>query len=385
MFPLLPLAAGSAVLTVGIALRKKRKTKPFIMKLVGKQPHQQKNELQRLKEEVTARLMGVDERYHAFIQAHIDPLLGKTRNAQLQDILSEDALALSPEERNGNRRVGLGMFAVGLAILSQWTFGSLMYLAILVGFTSTLPTYHLAYQQWKETKQLTALQLVCIYALFLWFGGYATIAALGTLLLGIVFKIKAITENQSRNNLVNIFQFQPDKVWIRSNGSEVEIPFDQLESGDTLVLSAGQIVPVDGTIIAGLATVDQHMLTGEAQPVEKSVGDGVLASTLLISGQVDICVEKTGTETTAGQIEHILNETAQYKTTTALKITEITDRLALPTLALSTVSWPIIGPVGAVNLMLIWFTSWYSIFMIKALITVLLSVQIVIMLVDVHH
>ena len=103
--------------------------------------------------------------------------------------------------------------------------------------------------------------------------------------MGVGFKIKAMTENQSRNNLVNVFQLQPGKVWVRNNGIEIEVPFEDLQVGDTLVLHAGQVVPVDGRIIAGIATVDQQMLTGEAQPVEKGIDDAVLASTLLISGQ----------------------------------------------------------------------------------------------------
>jgi Cu2+-exporting ATPase len=165
-----------------------------------------------------------------------------------------------------------------------------------------------------------------------------------------MLKVKAISENQSRNNLVNLFQLQPARVWVRSQGSEIEIPFEQLQIGDTVVLHAGQIVPVDGTIIAGVATVDQHMLTGEAQPVEKKVGDGVLAATLLIAGQIDIAVEKTSTETTAGQIVAILNRTAQDSKPTPAKGIATADHLVMPTLALSAISWPFLGPAGAISI-----------------------------------
>ena len=267
------------------------------------------------------------------------------------DMLSEEALALSPEERLANHRLALGTLAMGLAILGKWVFTPLRPLAILIGFSAMWNNYYYAWLQWKHTRRLGNIHLICIYILFLWLGGYATIGALGALLLGIGLKVKAITENQSRNNLVTIFELQPGHVWLRRGDSEVEIPFDQLQIGDILVVHAGQIVPVDGTIIAGMATVDQHMLTGEAQPVEKTIGSTLLAGTLLISGKVDVQVEKTGTETTAGQIGQILNQTAQYNTTTALKVIEMSDRFALPTLALSAVSWPFIGPARAVSLM----------------------------------
>jgi Cu2+-exporting ATPase len=58
-------------------------------------------------------------------------------------------------------------------------------------------------------------------------------------------------------------------VWLLSNGVETEISFESLKHGDIVVVNAGETIPVDGTITAGMATVDQHLLTGESQPVEK--------------------------------------------------------------------------------------------------------------------
>ena len=192
--------------------------------------------------------------------------------------------------------------------------------------------------------------MLCIYSLYLWLGGYAAAGGLGAALFGLMLKTKTLSENQSRNNLISLFQLQPDKVWVRNNGIEIEIPFDQVQIGDTIVLHAGQIVPVDGTIVAGVATIDQHMLTGEGQPVEKRVDDAVLAATLLISGQIDIKVEKTSKETTAGQIAELLNRTAGNSKPNVRAGISTIDWLVLPTLALSAASWPFIGTAGAVSL-----------------------------------
>ncbi|MGB0383641.1 MAG: heavy metal translocating P-type ATPase [Ardenticatenaceae bacterium] len=362
---MLSLTIGGALLGTlgtGITLLKRRQSPKLIEILLDSSrgtkeqkktsPWQRRTfDIQQLTTKIKSRLAAADERYQHFVQTTIDPWLGKTRHAQMQEMLSEEALALSAEERFANHRLALGVLATGLAILGELLFPSLMPLAISVGLLAMWNNYSIAWRQWQQTKRLGNIHLICIYIVFLWLGGYATIGALGALLLGIALKVKAISENQSRNNLFTIFQLQPGKVWVRVGGSEVEIPFDQLQLGDRLVLHGGQIVPVDGTIVAGLATVDQHKLTGEAQPVEKSIGQTVLAGTLLISGCVDVRVEKTGTETTAGQIGEILNQTAQYNTTTALKVIEMADRFALPTLALSVMSWPLIGPVRAVSLM----------------------------------
>ncbi len=305
--------------------------------------------IEQIRKVLVPRLTAVDGRYQRFVQAKIDPLLGNTQRSQLQEMLNGDALALRPEEQMANRRFGLGLSALSLALLSNF-FAPLLPAAIAIGLLASSAKYPHAYRQWKETGKLGAVHLICVYSLYLWLGGYASAGALGAVLYGLMLKAKAVSENQSRNNLVNLFQLQPDKVWVRIEGLEIEIPFEQLQVGDTLVVHAGQIVPVDGTIIAGEATVDQQMLTGEAQPVEKSLGDPVLASTLVISGRVDIAVEKTSAETTAGQIAAILNRAAQNSKPTSVSAVAAADRLALPTLAFSLASWPFIGTAGAVSL-----------------------------------
>jgi len=306
--------------------------------------------IQQIRKVISPRLTAVDRKYQRFVQTKIDPLLGNTQRSQLQEVLNGEALTLRPEEQMANRRFGLGLSALTLALLSNWVFAPLLPAAIVIGLLASSAKYPHAYRQWKETGKLGAVHLICVYSLYLWLGGYASAGALGAVLYGLMLKAKAVSENQSRNNLVNLFQLQPDKVWVRVEDLEIEIPFEQLQVGDTLVVHAGQIVPVDGTIIAGEATVDQQMLTGEAQPVEKSIGDPVLASTLVISGRVDIAVEKTSAETTAGQIAAILNRAAQNSKPTSVSAVAAADRLALPTLAFSLASWPFIGTAGAVSL-----------------------------------
>jgi heavy metal translocating P-type ATPase len=306
--------------------------------------------IKRIGQKVGPQIELIDEKYQLFVQRRIDPLLGSTQRSQLRDLLNGEAVVLSKEEQVANRRLGLGLGALSLSIMSMLVFAPLMPLAIACGLLASSSKYPHAYRQWKETGRLGAIHLICIYSLYLWFGGYAAAGSLGAALFGLMLKAKVVGENQSRNNLISLFQLQPDTVWIRVDEVEVEIPFDALKIGDTLVLHAGQIVPVDGKILTGVATIDQHMLTGEAQPVEKLVGDEVLASTMVISGRVDVRVEKTSAETTAGQIAAILNRAAQNSKPLGVSTMAVADRLALPTVALSLTSMPFIGLDGAVSL-----------------------------------
>jgi Cu2+-exporting ATPase len=310
-----------------------------------------RNGLSHLYQTVKTQLAQVDERYQQLVQVHVDPLLGKTRHSQLQEMVGDAAVTLHPDEARANRRFGLGVLSLGLALAGQWVFTPLMPVAIGVGLVATSAKYPIAYQMWQENKRIGGIHLLLVYSLAMWLGGYAAAGALGSVLFGLMLKIRALTELRSQDNLIHMFQLQPDKVWVRTDGGEVEIPFSQVGIGDTIVLYGGQVVPVDGTILAGVATIDQHMLTGESQPVEKKVGDPVLASTLVISGQIDVRVEKTSKETTAGQIAEILNRTAEGSQPILLKGIESLDDMVIPTVVLSAVSWPFIGPAGAISLL----------------------------------
>ena len=69
-----------------------------------------------------------------------------------------------------------------------------------------------------------------------------------------------------------------------------------------VVVNSGEIIPVDGVIKAGSASIDQHILTGESQPVDRSAGEKVFAATLVLAGRISILVETAGEKTVAANI-----------------------------------------------------------------------------------
>lgn len=160
-------------------------------------------------------------------------------------------------------------------------------------------------------------------------------------------KLLRKTEDHSRKNLINIFGKQPRFVWVISNGVELEIPFSQLKINDIVMIHAGETIPIDGVIHSGIANIDQHILTGESQPLEKGEGEVVFAGTVVLEGQIQIRVEKTGQETAAAQIGNILNKTADFKASMQSYGERIIDKGALPTLAVSAVTLPILGTTSA--------------------------------------
>jgi heavy metal translocating P-type ATPase len=156
------------------------------------------------------------------------------------------------------------------------------------------------------------------------------------------------TEDNSKKLLLGAFGKQARYVWLVKDGVEIEVPLDRLDKGDIVAVHTGDMVPVDGIIVEGLAMIDQHALTGESVPVEKGVGDRVFASTVMVAGKVHVAVEKSGSETATAKIAQILNDSAGYKLASQHKGEQLADKAVVPTLCLGGLALTTLGPPGAV-------------------------------------
>jgi len=160
-------------------------------------------------------------------------------------------------------------------------------------------------------------------------------------------KMIAKTQDHSKKMLTQLFEQQPNKVWVLKNQIEVEVPLETVSVNDIVVVNTGEVVPIDGLIVEGMAMIDQHTLTGEYQPVEKGIGEKVFAATSVISGRISVKVEKTGLDTTVSKIGELLNRTADFKTTLQSKGETWADKVAKPLLGLSTLGLPLVGAIGS--------------------------------------
>lgn len=157
----------------------------------------------------------------------------------------------------------------------------------------------------------------------------------------------------SRRELVEIFQCCPEQVWVLVDDVEIQRPIHALGQGDLLVVHAGEVIAADGVIVSGSASIDQQIVTGEALPVERGVGEDVLAMTLLVSGLVHVRVQKAGAESAVAKIGDILNRTAEYKACAALQAESFSRLLVNPTLIASAVAYCLFGVFGAVAVLLV--------------------------------
>lgn len=177
------------------------------------------------------------------------------------------------------------------------------------------------------------------------------IAALGLGLAYVSENIIAKATDTAQQNLHDkLFEqlFDPNqKVWISQEGAELEVALEYVQQGDILIVRAGESIPVDGVVVEGMASVDQHAFTGESYPVEKGVGEAVFASTLMLTGKLLVQVEKSGRDTAIGKLSDILDQAFQGKTQLQLRGEQWAEAANLPFLALAGAGFVFFGPTGA--------------------------------------
>ena len=157
----------------------------------------------------------------------------------------------------------------------------------------------------------------------------------------------AKAKDESEKNVTGIFDQLPQNVWVLVDGQEIEVPLKSVKRNDILVVGTGEVVPVDGDIRSGMASIDQRALTGESQPAEKGPGERVFANTLIITGQIHIQVLESGAETTASKITEILFQSSGFKSKTQLKGELWADTATVPTMVGAALALPTLGPVAA--------------------------------------
>ena len=217
--------------------------------------------------------------------------LPDTRQEKLAELSSgSEEAAISVEEQEVNRLLAVSASSLVITTASLWV-PALKLLLVPTTIYLLVPFLKRAKKLIFEEKHLGVPMVDLIFVTgALAKGHYFAF----NLVYGFVYlseKLTIKTEDHSMSDLVNIFGEPPRFIWVLVDGVEVEIPFESVKAGDTVVIQAGQTIAVDGMIADGYATIDQRTLTGESQPVEKGPGEQVFASTVVLSGKVYVQVD----------------------------------------------------------------------------------------------
>ena len=184
------------------------------------------------------------------------------------------------------------------------------------------------------------------YASQLYFETAATIITL--ILFGKFLETRS--KGKASEAIKKLAGLQPKQATVMHGNSEIEIPINEVESGDLIVVKPGEKIPVDGIVKSGHSSVDESMLTGESLPVEKNVGDKVIGASINKNGSLIFEAEKVGKDTVLSQIIKLVEE-AQGSKAPIARLADVIAGYFVPAVmaaaVLSGLAWYIAGE-GAV-------------------------------------
>ena len=164
------------------------------------------------------------------------------------------------------------------------------------------------------------MEVVAKYHMDLYFESAVMILTLIT--LGKFLETRS--KRKTSEAISRLTELAPETAIVELDGEEKEIPVEELKPGDIIVVKPGFRIAADGVIVEGSSSVDESALTGESIPVEKTVGDKIIAASINKNGYFKFRAEKTGSETTLAQIIKLVEDASASKA----PIAKLADKIA---------------------------------------------------------
>jgi len=209
-----------------------------------------------------------------------------------------------------------GMLIVLSFIVSLLGFDSLTnYALISATVIASLPIFIKAVQA-LLMRAFSIELLVTIAVIGALFIGEYVESAVVTFLFMFGAYLEARTLEKTRSSLKNLVDMAPQVAIVFRGGNTIELPIEEVEKGDRVMIRSGGKVPVDGMIVTGSATFNEAAITGESIPATKKGDEHVFSGTILDSGYVEIIAEKVGDDTTFSKIIELVEEAQESKSKT---------------------------------------------------------------------
>ena len=158
--------------------------------------------------------------------------------------------------------------------------------------------------------------------------------------------LEAHSKGRTTDALKNLMKLAPKTAIVERDGTEIEVPIEQVKIGDIFIVRPGENIPVDGIVVEGTSAVNEAALTGESIPADKSSGDTVSAATLNQSGFLRCEATRVGEDTTLSQIIQMVSDAAATKA----PIAKIADKV-------SGVFVPAVIAISAITILVWLFTG----------------------------
>lgn len=190
--------------------------------------------------------------------------------------------------------VGYRFYTVGFKAL--WSRSPNMDSLIAIGTTAAV--VYSVYNTW----QIARGNFAAVESLY-----FETAGVIITLIL-LGKSLEAVSKGRTSEAIKKLMGLAPKTALILQDGAEKEIPIEEVEIGDIIIVKPGAKIPVDGSVTTGHTAIDESMLTGESMPVDKKTGDAVYAASLNTTGTIQFRAEKIGSDTALAQIIKLVED-----------------------------------------------------------------------------
>ena len=204
---------------------------------------------------------------------------------------------------------------------------------ILLGLGS-VPILSRAVRTAVEERKLGVDGLDGAAAVLMLIQGNFKAAGFMTTLIALGEFIREQTSRKCEKMIGDLLGLAGRSAWVVKGKKRTLVPADSVVVGDTVVVYAGEMVPVDGIVTEGNATIDQAKLTGESMPAEAEPGSLVFASTVLHEGKIYVLCSAVGMKTRAGLVVDMVNTAPRFETRTQNYASLAADKFVTPVLAL---------------------------------------------------
>jgi Cu+-exporting ATPase len=172
--------------------------------------------------------------------------------------------------------------------------------------------------------------------------------------------LEARARGQTSEAIKKLIGMQPKTAVVVRDGEQIEIPVDDVQVGDLILVRPGERVPVDGIIRQGYSAIDESMITGESIPVEKKAGDEVIGATINKTGSFRFQATKVGKDTTLAQIIRLVEE-AQGSKAPIQRLADVIASYFVPIVigiaVITFIIWYFVGPTPVLTFALLNFVA----------------------------
>ncbi len=243
-------------------------------------------------------------------------------------------------------KVGLGAFlalagfVVGRALPGQILVSQTLILASVA--INGLPVIVGAVRGILE-KRVNVDELLALAIIACLLNGEFLTAAVVSSIMVLGALIEEATAESARKSIQTLIKVSPKNATVVRGGESLTVPVEQVRVGDILMVKPGEQVPVDGVVLEGTSALDESAITGEAMPIEKTVGDPLYAGTLNHNGLLRVRAERIGENTTLGQVIRLVSEAEAHKPKTIAFIDRFAKYFTPLILGCALVAWLFTG------------------------------------------